>query len=357
MGQRYSLLHLLSHDQQLDVYRTHTRLETMIRPQKRPDFESLPPEIRAMIFEKCIREHGATSAYKNLLKEAAQYVITTKYMRSWVKHHPRFNKFPLRVSYILETFFWLVECWVSRTFDACVRHPYVLFLLVCGIASGAILTAMPIEHPRFLCSVYASAMVLILGEHCSRQGKTLALPRKKVWHEVLAIWVVLKNLATLPWRGLVFLRTWKLLLWYDYAAQSIDYVDENHLRDFIRTRSSLPDPGTVHIFHDQPAEVYDLPIFFLNRGLRSESLELAKILGHGCPPPRSRRMLSNSPNLLSASDRDCRDSWRRLISEIRARWCELMSIRIYQGGRVPRKASGDDEDEYFKAWIRPLDHH
>ena len=56
-GRRWSILHLLSHEQQLQVFRLHTQISGLIWPRPRPRLDDLPPELRLMIFEACIEQH------------------------------------------------------------------------------------------------------------------------------------------------------------------------------------------------------------------------------------------------------------------------------------------------------------
>ena len=62
-----SILSLLFHDQQLEVFQLHLRARLWLSVQRRPPLERLPPELRAMIFEQYILEHLATPAERNLL--------------------------------------------------------------------------------------------------------------------------------------------------------------------------------------------------------------------------------------------------------------------------------------------------
>lgn len=55
---RISVLRYLNHEQQLEVFSIITRIQSSQSP--RQYFSRLPPELRAMIFEACIKEHFAS---------------------------------------------------------------------------------------------------------------------------------------------------------------------------------------------------------------------------------------------------------------------------------------------------------
>jgi hypothetical protein len=240
MGQRFSLLHLLPHEQQLEIYREHADLSSQNRQSKRPAFEGLPPELRLMIFKECIREYERNSGQS---RRRCLERVATDLCPECIDEH-LFGKQP-----------WQTGGRLSQTLKS-IWTAY-LRILVVAIASPGI-------------CLYIWAVILWrVWQSLKRVCSPANIPQTNNLHEKLVFWMLLKRAAmmclfacfSIPLSILVV----PFLPECDLAVETLKFCEE------------------------QDDEVYDLPIFYLNKSLRVEALRAARGLKYSTPKPRPRR--------------------------------------------------------------------
>lgn len=265
MGPRWSLLHFLTHDNQITIYSTHARMSSFVRRTKHPDFETLPPELRLMIFEECILEYEQTSPDRELelVAQAEKWIYWDETEMQYLENADQ------EPSTLL---WWVLEritiACLNTTMIGCLSGP--IFLMMAATTLYNIFLGL-----RF---VYLISFSIVAAQPIGEKqnNRIEELPSTTIGHELLVLWIFIKAVVSLLWRG---------------CKSLIEAIVERH--DVEPNQSEV----VLRALQEHPHTLYDLPIFYLSKGLRKEALKAAKYLGRRPPLRQKRSMFSECREL------------------------------------------------------------
>ena len=241
MGKKFSLLHLLSHEQQLEIYREHANLSSRSRQAQRPDFEVLPPEIRLMVFVEFIRDHEQNSEqnWRRSLENMATGLCQ--------------------------------KCIEEQLFETQPRQPGgLLFRMVKSIATACIrLVILGLMSPGIYLYIWTS-MAWQVWQIPKRIYSPAKIPRTDILHEALVIRMLFVSVVMLSVLGCLLIPLFVVVL-------------------FLPDDDQVVEVDILKFYEEQDDEVYDLPIFYLNQTLSAEALKAARCLKYNPPQYRLRR--------------------------------------------------------------------